>query len=268
MRDGVPNLLRLAKENDEAKFTLFVNMGRAVSRWAMIRDAFRAKGRKEKTPVTKLTLTQKLGVRSCLAAAVLNPLVGSNHAAILRSAEEAGHEIGLHGGMNHATWMRDADRWPEERVRREVAWGLQRLEQAGVSRPVGFSSPGWNGPACLPGILAAEGFEYLADVHDPTDREIRANAEAGLGRIPTNLVGEPGGVGYVENLRARGLDDAAILDQFAGELESRPLAIVYDHPGYVGRIELPLVEEMFRIARRMGFKVMTLGEAFQTIRSH
>ena len=66
-------------------------------------------------------------------------------------------------------------------------------------------------------------------------------------------------------MRASGLDDRALIARFTRDLEDRELAIVYCHPVYVGRHELEIARQMFRIARDMGFDVATLAEAVETL---
>ena len=264
---GMTNLLKLANEEADARFTFFANMGRAVSRGTSFRELFSKSeaGRQPEQPTNKFSSRQRLGTSGFLVAALLNPRVGAAHGGQLREAVRSGHEVGLHGGLNHAIWMREAHLWNSQRTSAEIDWGLARLKEAGIESSLGFSSPGWNTPPDCTDILSQRGFSYLADIHDPDRQSISVDHTTGLRLVPTTIVGEPGGIGYVEFLRSQNLDDREILEEFSRQLEGKQLAVVYDHPAYVGRHELEIVCKMFRIARDKGFEIATITEAVQTL---
>lgn len=254
---GMPNLLRLADELD-VRFTFFVNMGRGVSRL----DCLRGRTSRERGPMTaKLSNLQKLGLSGFLTAAILNPRVGAAHLDTLRAAHAAGHEIGLHGGMNHATWLNHSTRWSADRIRRELAPALDILHHSGIPMPRGFSSPGWQGSDSLEEALESLGFIYVADTHDPAAQAIMpVRPDSRLLAIPTNLSGEPDGVGYLEHMRAVGMTETQILDTFSQQLKDRPLAIAYDHPYYAGVAELDVIRRMICIARDQEYRITTLDD--------
>ena len=110
-------------------------------------------------------------------------------------------------------------------------------------------------------ILESLGFKYVADLHGDVFDEIKkARSVSNLFQVPTNILGEPGGVGYIENLRARGMGDKFILKDFESKLKKRKIAVVYEHPSYAGIKELPMVEKMIRSAQSMGFRITTLRD--------
>ena len=273
VRRGVPNLIELGSRID-APFTFFVNMGRAVSRTRLLRG----RGGSSPTRVAaKLPTRVKLGAWDSLVAAVLNPPVGTGSPHILRAAIDAGHEVGLHGGANHAEWQAEAHRWTADRVRDQVALARAALEAVIGHEPAGFASPGWNSPDPLPSILQQLGFRYMADLHGPATEP--KEGEAGGGEVVTSVPGadrlvsvrtaitaEPGGVAYLENLRARGLDAPAIRADFRDRLQQAGrLAVVYDHPYFAGIQELELVAEMVELARDMGFRPVRLAHAVDAL---
>lgn len=266
IREGVPNLIELATPL-EARFTFFVNMGRAVSRPRALRRRLRDREGDEEV-AAKLSPRHKLGPWGSLVAAVLNPVVGQGSPRILRELLAHGHEIGLHGGANHAIWQAEAEQWPRARVRTEIVGALRRMESLAGHRPEGFASPGWNTPDELGPVLQELGFAYLADhhgSHHPPVSTVEAAPE--LVSVRTDLVGEPGGVAYLEHLRARGLGEQAILADFRDRLRSADrLAVVYDHPYYAGVQQLDLIAALVRAARDLGFEVITLGEAVDRLR--
>ncbi len=265
IREGVPNLLDLGQET-EARFTFFVNRGRAVDRIAALKALFRGRGNNQSSPrrPTRLSARSKLGLRQYLVAALLNPRVGAGSPRVIRRALREGHEVGLHGGRNHASWQVGASAWDERRFRGEVAAGRRHLARAAGSlgRAVhGFASPGWQGPPTLWPILAENDFEYVADMRGRYLKPHRAPPPSELWRVPTHLTGEPGGVAYLEYHHAAGRTESDLLADFEHALrEDRRCLVLYDHPYYAGIQKLELLDRMIEAGRRAGYRIGTLSE--------
>jgi peptidoglycan/xylan/chitin deacetylase (PgdA/CDA1 family) len=263
MRDGVPNLLDLGKRLD-ARFTFFANMGRSISRVDSLKRVFAAKNRSSEPAARceKLSNVTKLGRLGFGVTALLNPSVGGYARGSLRRAVEEGHEVGLHGGSNHGSWQNHGANWPTPVLRREVELGQSLLAACGVATPTSFSSPGWQGSPNAYDVLETLGFNLVADEHGNTlDRVSRTGPAEKLRSVPTSLTGEPGGVGYVEHLRALGLEDDDAIARFKKDLTSHSeFAVAYDHPYFAGRRELDMVSKMVRAARDCGYDVVTMTE--------
>jgi len=304
---GMPALSELGRRLD-APFTFFVNMGRAVSIPTVVRgwgaaNRAVANGAKPRT-AAKLSAREKLGWPGYLKAAVVNPRVGATAIDVIRSAAADGHEIGLHGGTNHQVWQSEAIRWSPERLSEEIDAVLPALsESLGGTPPLGFASPGWSTSDSLPELLAARGFRYLADLHGPEAGGLRGPEAGGLdgnrergdgapapGRtvspgatlssgatpspraaltdVRTQLTGEPGGVAYLEHLRAVGLDDEAVLGRFRGDLErAGPHVVAYDHPYFAGIRDLDMVRRLVEAARDEGYRVVPMAELSEVVAS-
>lgn len=263
IREGVPNLVVLGGRLG-AQFTFFVNMGRLTLRRQAAADLLgsltgRGAGASVESAVHKLPLRRKLGTRGYLEVIAANPMVGSGANAQIQSAAAAGHEIGLHGGRNHRSWQAGAPHWSPARIRREVSWGLRRLHATGVARPEGFSSPGWSRSPAVDLVLS-DFFAYAADRH--------GGAAGGpipgpgpIAQLSTNIVGEPGGVGYLEWHRAQGHGDAEVVADFRSRLAAAGrFAVAYDHPFWAGIDDLALTERLVATARDEGFRVAPLRE--------
>ncbi len=289
IREGVPNLLDLGREAD-ARFTFFVNMGRAVNRtstlagvlggWRSTRpDAPNPQDR----PVS-LSARFKLGLKHYLVAATLNPKVGAGSPRVIQRALREGHEVGLHGGANHATWQAGAKKWDRRRLEREVAAGKRQLLRAAGGRRGqirasegpgiegsgfegsgfqirGFASPGWQSSRELWPVLAAHGFDYVADARG-RHRDIEVTPPpASLCCVPTHLCGEPGGVAYLEHHHAIGGTTADALADFEAALrEKRRFLVLYDHPYYAGIRRIELLRSMIEAGRQAGYRTATLSE--------
>jgi peptidoglycan/xylan/chitin deacetylase (PgdA/CDA1 family) len=256
---GMPLLSKLGKDAG-TPFTFFVNMGRSISIRESIRALlWRVRADADAPPVRKFSAFHKLGVSWYVRILLFNPAVGSGNHAIIADAAAAGHEIGLHGGRNHSCWQRGAHRWDAGRVAREVAWGTAMLQRAGVPKVWSFASPGWNAPASLSGVLKACNLSVSADRHD--NRLEAVSFDGSVRDVPTNIAGEPGGVGYIEHMRALGASDDCLLADFRGRLGTcKRFAVVYDHPCFAGVRESSLVKRMIATSRDMGFHPVTITQ--------
>ncbi len=255
-RQGLPALLDLAARL-ELPLTLFFNMGRAVSRRHAL--AALAGRRPAAPPAAKLSNLAKLGTAGYLRTLVANPWVGRGAPGVVRRAAAEGHEVGLHGGRNHGEWMRCALGWGGERLRAEVRWGLAELARAGAGAVRSFASPGWVSPPGLPEVLAEEGFALLADRHGLELEGPLALAGGRLRDWPTNVLGEPGGVGFIEHQLALGRDPAAAVTAFRAALAGKRRAMLYDHPHLAGGRGLGLLERLVEAARGLGYRPVTLA---------
>ena len=258
----MPALSALAGRLD-APFTFFVNMGRAVSRSAVLGRLIFSSVPSAAPDAAKYSARTKLGWRGYVEAAILNPKVGDAAHEVIRQAHGAGHEIGLHGGRNHAVWQHEAGDWDRARLEAEVDAVLPTLARLlGDEGPFGFASPGWTTSALLPSVLAERGFRYVADLHgsEPETTSGLDPAPSPVELVRTQMTGEPGGVAYVEHLRASGLDDVAMVRRFEADLyRAGPTVVAYDHPYYAGVRELPMVERMVSVARSAGYEVVPLS---------
>ena len=258
---GVSNLIELGNKND-VNFTFFYNMGRSIH----IPSIFKANKNEQHEPCAdKLSNLKKLGFRGYITTSLLNPLVGAAYPEIIVAAYQNGHEIGLHGGTNHGDWMRNAQSWSDTKIMNEITWGLSKLNNIGIRNVTSFSSPGWCAPSALNNILVHNSFRVVADRYGHGMEEIikieNNNTNNALNSVPTNLLGMPCGVGYIEHMRAKHMSDNEIVEKFRSDLKKiNQLAVIYDHPYYSGIKELPILEIMIHEARSMGFCLTTFNE--------
>lgn len=257
LSEGVPNLLELARD-EGVKFTFFSNMGRSVSRPALLKKALRghkAAGTVRTAP--KLPAAVKLGRSHLLHTLLVNPLVGASRPEILRRVLDEGHDLGLHGGTNHGAWQHGFRHWTARRIEQEIAAGKSIFERLLGQTPRLFSSPGWQGSDILNTVLATNGFMGSADRHGPDENEVECQED--FCTLPTNLVAEPGGVAYFESLAAQGFDSAGIASQFESTLAGeRRIYVLYDHPCYAGVTALDAVRSVVRCAKKNGVEVTTM----------
>jgi peptidoglycan/xylan/chitin deacetylase (PgdA/CDA1 family) len=152
--------------------------------------------------------------------------------------------------------------WTDNQLRGELQWGIDALTGAGLPRPTMFASPGWSSPVTLRDALRDFGFTVLADRHDeglpasPIDN-------GGLVEVPTGMIAEPGGVGFIENLIARRLDRAQRLALYDQYFDQRRPWMVYDHPALAGGHGRPVLEELIDFARRRDYTIVPLSQMAQ-----
>lgn len=263
IKQGVPNLLRLARE-EQVAFTFFCNMGRAIYRPVALKRLLRSP-RGDPDGTRKLSIRAKLGFNHMLLTLLCNPRVGMSSPNIVRQIEAQGHDLGLHGGRNHGDWQNAFKMWPDDRIRKEVSTGRAMFKRVLHRPPVLFSSPGWQGSGVLDTILQQMGFEASADRHGPAENEILC--DNGFCTLPTNLVGEPGGVAYFESLAARGYSGPAVTETLLNTLDDdRQLYVLYDHPCFAGVDALEAVRHVVRSAVERGVEVTTYSAIMQRLR--
>jgi len=256
LNEGMPALLDLAQKLG-VKFTFFVNPGRAVSRHVPPSH----NGSQPTAP--KLSSLRKLGWRSYVYTATINPRLSRiDRAGQVARAVAEGHEVGLHGGRNHALWQRHAHDWHEDKVRSEIEWGMAALRGMGVTEIKSFASPGWNTPPGLEVILPDYGIDVLADDHGPECEGVTQLADGHAILVPTNLVGEPGGVGYLEWCTAQGLEPDDVLALFAEQfrIDDKDCYVLYDHPCFAGREGLPLLRKLIQFTQSQNKRIATVTE--------
>ncbi len=256
LREGVPRLLDL-NERLAFRATYFLSVGRAVSR-ADALGRLLAPRHAATRRAAALSARQKLGLRRYARLALLNPEIGRGSPGIVARLSRSA-EVGLHGGRNHDVWHHQAGDWPRARVEAEIDWALAWLSSQGIA-VLGFACPGFTEPAELAAVLQERGFLYRADRHGA---ELRGAIEErpGFFNLATNLLGEPGGVAYLENKRARGLADAEIRQEFRRDLAAAgDQAVMYDHPYYAGIHALGRRADLVEIAREEGYTIVPMSD--------
>ena len=263
LREGTPQLRALARATN-AKFTFFVNPGRAIHRGQSLTAALQR--RRAENSGARFRPYEKLGRTEWLRLLAENPNALPRQGSEVKRLLDDGHDIGLHGGRNHASWQRNAHLWPVSRLADEIEFGLERLSRILPTRPTLFASPGWNSPPVLGKLLAARGFRLLADDHGRHGVPTTLNGWSEMLSAPTALSGEPGGVGFIEHHRARGWQDERLLAELSGVLAAgHPFICLYDHPFYAGRMEKALLEKIIRLAQSRHYTITTMTEAARSL---
>jgi len=239
------------------QFTFFISVGQSVSRPDFIKRALFS-GLEDSPLAPSLSARQKLGLYEYIKLSLFNSRIGAAHPSIVRDLSRS-QEVGLHGGQNHDTWLHGASHWDRRRLEFELDWALNQLAKMDVQVD-GFSCPGWRESPHLIEALKARGFKYRADRHGLQETGVVQEAGPFL-NVSTNILGEPGGVAYIEHLRAQSKTDREVLFDFKSRLQAvGDYAVVYDHPYFAGVHELGLVEDCVKLAKDEGYTVLPLRE--------
>lgn len=249
LRRGVPRLRRLADARG-VRFTFFVTMGRSVHiGLALRRGCSQLRGalapglpdRVQQAP--RLSVSRKLGLRGLLETVALNPHLGRRYRAEIDALAEDGHELGLHGGTNHAVWHRTVHSLDVAQLEALLRPALDEFASR-YGPPKGFAGPGFRWNERVLDMLDQEGFLYASDM----DGEQPVRPPNGCGvrhshyQVPVNVVGR-GRVPVIEQGLALGRDADGIAEAAVAQIRSRRFALMYEHP-YVAGLHAEVLDKI------------------------
>jgi undecaprenyl phosphate-alpha-L-ara4FN deformylase len=181
-REGVPRLLELlGKHAVHATFFFTVgpdNMGRHL--WRMAKPRFALKMLRSRA--TRLYGWEILAAGTCWPGRLIAKEAGS----VIREADNAGHEIGLHG-WDHHRWQIRAERMSDDKIRREIALGMNELGNTLGWAPKCSAAPGWKCDERLISLKEEFGFEYNSDCRGHAPFTPVLDSRACAPQIPTTL---------------------------------------------------------------------------------
>lgn len=267
VEEGIPRLRRLADQHG-VRFTFFVNMGRSFNWWHTARHVLRGLasrwsgvsrepedgGREVRDAADddpsgdaplSLPTTRKLGWSAVLRTVARNPMLGDAYRPTFDALHADGHELGLHGGTDHAVWQRALDELGADGLERVFRPAYETFE-ARYGKPLGFASPGFRYNREVLTLLDREGFLYASDMGGETPfRPPVAPSDPPAAplhdhwQVPVNVLGEAN-VPLIEQGLARGVPEDEIVSQMVDRITRRRFALMYGHP-YVEGIRADLL---------------------------
>jgi peptidoglycan/xylan/chitin deacetylase (PgdA/CDA1 family) len=243
---GVPRLLELGRELD-VRFTFFVNMGKSFN-WKTLGKGQGARGKGYST-------TKRLGLLRTLRTIVFNPDIGLSHKKILFKLLDSGHELGLHGGMDHPLWQWRLDEMSKDEINDLLKPAYDHFVNL-FGKPKGFASPGFRYNRHVLELIDSYGFEYASDMEG--ERPFRPEGVKHL-QVPVNIIG-PGKKPLIEHLLESGLGEAEIKEKVEEEMEKRECAVIYGHPSFEGRLGL---REILTLVKRSEYQIIPMGELLE-----
>jgi peptidoglycan/xylan/chitin deacetylase (PgdA/CDA1 family) len=251
--DGLPRIQELCRDFQVVN-TFFVNMGRSTNLREWLGKGF-GKSRDKLNDMEGLNLIQKIGWPRFTRETLLGRPVGLSFIPELQALQAEGHELGLHGGMDHVVWSRRFEELPTKVLAADVGESHSLFTQH-FGQPAGFSSPGFKSDRRVKELVEQLGYRYDGDGIGGMPRRARA-AEKTLRHwtIPVTISG-PRTIPFLEYHGAIGTSEPQILAEFDRRLRERKLVVLYGHPCYEG-IHTELLRKVFRRVLDAGFAFVT-----------
>jgi undecaprenyl phosphate-alpha-L-ara4FN deformylase len=167
-REGVPRLLQVLGKH-QAQATFLFSLGPDHTGWALkrvFRPGFLSK-------VSRTSVTKHYGYKTLMYGVLLPaPDIGIKAAGAMRSAQQAGHECGIHT-WDHVVWqdqvrLRDAA-W----TRAQMALSYQRFGDIFGAKPATHGAAGWQMNAAAFEQIDAWGMTYASDGRGTAPHRLR-----------------------------------------------------------------------------------------------
>jgi peptidoglycan/xylan/chitin deacetylase (PgdA/CDA1 family) len=253
--DGLPRILRVCREIGVPN-TFFVNMGRSTDLSEWLRG-FR-KSKAKLTDMSSVSLVKKAGWPRFLKETMLARPVGLSFPREIEALQKAGHELGLHGGMNHVTWSRRFAEIPEIEIEADVQESHDHFRRL-FGIPAGFTSPGFRSDDRMMRIVDRLGFAYDGDkIGGPPHRRMGDGESYPHWTIPVTICG-PDTVPFLEFHGARRTDEDAVFQALDPLLAAGSPVVMYGHPCYEG-VRDDLLRKVFKRVLSKGFRFVTHSE--------
>jgi len=157
-QEGVPNLLRLLDELKVQATFLFSlgpdHTGRALQR--VFRPGFLSK-------VSRTSVVSHYGIKTLLYGVLLpGPDIGKRCAGILRSAQAAGHEVGIHT-WDHIKWQDNVEHADDAWTERELRKAADRFAEVFGAAALTHGAAGWQMNNHAVALTESMGFRYSSD---------------------------------------------------------------------------------------------------------
>lgn len=247
-REGVPRLLEALGDHDvTASFFFCVgpdNMGRHLRR--LLKPRFLAKMLRSKAA--------SLYGWDILLAGTFWPgrLIGANLAPVIRAAAAAGHEVGLHA-WDHYSWQTQARHMSLERLRQDIARGVDSLSEITGRRPDCSAAAGW---ICNERVLEAKesfGFKFNSDCRGRSVFRPIVRGRTLTPQIPTTLPT------YDELIGRNGIDDENYNDRLLELVRANADNVLAVHAEVEGIALAPTFSAFLEACRNRGIDLLPLG---------
>jgi peptidoglycan/xylan/chitin deacetylase (PgdA/CDA1 family) len=252
--DGIPRIRSVCRDFGVPN-TFFVNLGRSTNLREWVGKGM-VRSRAKLADKDAVHLIQKTGWPRFLLETALARPVGLRFVPVLQALQHEGHELGLHGGMDHVVWSRRFHDLPDHVLEADVQESYSHFLRH-FGKPAGFTSPGFYSDARVMRMVDRMGFSYDGDAIGGEPR--RATADGRPLRhwtIPVTLSG-PRTVPFLEYHGARRTPETEVLDELDRHLEERDLVVLYGHPCYEG-VRDQVLRKVFALVVERGFRFATM----------
>jgi peptidoglycan/xylan/chitin deacetylase (PgdA/CDA1 family) len=261
--DGLPRIQAVCRDFGVPN-TFFVNMGRSTNLREWLGKGV-ARSKAKLADREAVHLIKKTGwPRFILETALARP-VGLSFVGALQALQEEGHELGLHGGMDHVVWSRRFHQLPDEDLRADIDESYGHFIRH-FGRPAGFSSPGFYSDERVMLQLDRLGFLYNGDgIGGEPARAVAEGRELRHWTIPVTLAG-PRTIPFLEYHGARGTPDDQVIDELHRHLDGRDQVILYGHPCYEG-VRESVLRKVFGAVLERGYRFVTMQTIARRLQS-
>jgi peptidoglycan/xylan/chitin deacetylase (PgdA/CDA1 family) len=263
MTDGMPRIRAVCRDFGVPN-TFFVNLGRSTNlREWLGKGVTRSKAKLADREAVHLI--QKTGLPRFLLETALARPVGLSFVPELNAVQAEGHELGLHGGMDHVIWSRRFQQLPDAALEADVDESYAHFVRH-FGKPAGFSSPGFYSDERVMRLLDRLGFLYNGDGIGGEPRPATAGGhELSHWTIPVTLAG-PRTIPFLEYHGAKGTAEAEVMRQLHEHLESRSHVVLYGHPCYEG-VREGVLRQVFAAVLEHGYRFVTMQTLAEQLRS-
>jgi peptidoglycan/xylan/chitin deacetylase (PgdA/CDA1 family) len=261
--DGLPKIQSVCRDFGVPN-TFFVNMGRSTNLVEWIGSGL-ARSKAKLADREAVHLIKKTGWPRFLIETALSRPVGLSFVPLLQSLQAEGHELGLHGGMDHVVWSRRFHELPDETLEADVEESYRHFVRH-FSKPAGFSSPGFYSDERVMVLLDKLGFLYNGDAIGGEPRRATSGGRAlRHWTIPVTLSG-PRTIPFLEYHGARGTPEAEWLPQLNEHLDTHDSVVLYGHPCYEG-VRDKILRQVFATVLERGFRFVTMQTMAERLRA-
>jgi peptidoglycan/xylan/chitin deacetylase (PgdA/CDA1 family) len=261
--DGLPRIRAVCREFGVPN-TFFINLGRSTN----LREWLGAGITRSKAKLADrdaVHLIKKTGWPRFLLETALARPVGLSFIPELQELQTEGHELGLHGGMDHVVWSRRFHDLPDDVLDADVGESYALFTRH-FGKPAGFSSPGFYSDDRVMALLDRLDFRYNGDAIGGEPRRATAGQRPlRHWTMPVTLCG-PRTIPFLEYHGARGTPEDQIIAELERHLADRDWVILYGHPCYEG-VHHHLLRRVFDAVRRRGFEFVTMEQMVQHLQT-
>jgi peptidoglycan/xylan/chitin deacetylase (PgdA/CDA1 family) len=252
--DGLPKIRSVCSDFGVPN-TFFINVGRSTNLKEWLGKGV-ARSRAKLADREAVHLIRKTGWPRFLLETALSRPVGLSFMDVFHEMQHEGHELGLHGGMDHVVWSRRFHEQPEDVIVADVEESYRHFQRH-LGKPVGFTSPGFYSDERVMRLVDRLGFQYDGDAIGGAPRRAQAGGrKLRHWTIPVTLAG-PRTIPFLEYHGARGTPEPEIFAELSRHLEANDLVVLYGHPCYEG-VREDLLRRVFAAVVEQGFRFVTM----------
>ena len=252
--DGIPKIREVCRDFGVPN-TFFVNMGRSTNLFEWI-GAGTARSKAKLADRDAVHLIKKAGWPRFLIETALSRPVGLSFVPLFQALQAEGHELGLHGGMDHVVWSRRFRELPDRVLQADVEQSYRHFVRH-FGKPAGFSSPGFYSDERVIALLERLGFAYNGDaIGGEPSRATVAGSPVRQWTIPVTLSG-PRTIPFFEFHGARGTPEPEVFRQLNQHLDEHESVVLYGHPCYEG-VRDRILRQVFATVLERGFRFVTM----------